>query len=70
LLFWNCGANVGIPKWKLYWDWVKEPDECGNAFQTEEYKEEVNDKSCTAKCPSCGAILNQRDDNPVVVERV
>ena len=64
---WFCGHYYGAPKWRFSGDWVKEPDECCEEFETEHDKAEWDDGSVTAKCPKCGAELTQQDDSPEIV---
>ena len=66
---WYCGCYFGAPKWRFSGDWVKEPDECGEEFETECDKAEWDDKSVSAKCPKCGSELTQEYDHPELVEK-
>jgi ssDNA-binding Zn-finger/Zn-ribbon topoisomerase 1 len=61
---WYCGHYYGPAYWKEYDDWVFEPDECGEEFETECDEEEWDDGSALAQCPKCGAKLTQQDDQP------
>lgn len=61
-LRWYCGHYVGPAKWQNSEDF--EPDECGTRFDTEDTRENWDACSCTATCPSCGAEMTQRHDDP------
>ena len=67
-LAWYCGCYVGPSKWKFSGDWVKEPDECATEFETIGSKYDFDQGACVAQCPSCGAELNQMNDEPTIVE--
>lgn len=64
---WTCGHFVGPAHWKFSGDWIKEPDECGHVFVTEEDDEEWAEGIVSATCPKCGADLSQKWDEPEAV---
>jgi len=65
---WLCGHYVGPPQWRFSGDWVFEPDECGEEFETEHTEEELEEEVITATCPKCGAELTLDLDWPERVE--
>jgi hypothetical protein len=68
IIGWYCGHYVGAPKWKRGSDWVYEPDECGEEFETEEALWEWYFDECVmTECPHCHGELSQNYDHPQLV---
>ena len=65
---WYYGMYVGPPKWQMFGDWVYEPGECGEQFETQEEMEDWGEESCAAVCPKCEAELTQTYDCPWLEE--